>query len=353
MKYDLELVVPVSLKYEYRIEDFKKYGIFNVKNRRVLVTMLTTGDEIEDSGGWPEGVESRIIHNNNGHYVANIYKNFLDGDRDARWIMKLDDDSSTDIDGMLFNLDRLYDHEEKYYLATSPTEFGHISAQGPVMHGAEEELKHLYEPIFGDIFVEMHHEIESCVISNAGLRHILSNEKARKFLEKRCKYMNGVGDTALAFASIISKLHPLNLPFSTNLPLINRFSPFGGNLNHIHLVSREPEGDNFSWERCGKIQYEALARAIEGTKTEKENAVSGKKFILETEQELTLYEFKENRTARIKFDEETYIWLEYEDEIVLCRNGNEIHRKFKIAENGDLREIQENGLHGVVLTRWN
>ena len=103
------------------------------------------------------------------------------------------------------------------------------------------------------------------------------------------------------------------------------------------MVSRNPEGDNFSeWERCGEIQYEALTRAIDGTMSEVEKHLAGKRFIMETDEELRLYEFKPNRTLKIKFDEKNYIWLEYKDSIAIFSDPAELAMSLKIDPSGNL-----------------
>jgi hypothetical protein len=350
MKYDLEIVVPVS--NNKRTDDFKKYGIINIKDRKVLVTTITSGSKIEDTGGWPSGVDVRSAHYSDTNYVANVYRNFLELERngECRWIMKIDDDSSTDVDAIVEKLDMFYDHREKLYLASSMVKFGELCYEGPIIHGPENELKELYLPVFGDVFLEFDHEIESCVMSQAGLSHIISDPKAKSFLEARCAHLGGVTDTALAFASIIAKLHPTRFPFSTHLPMINKFSVFGGKINHIHMIARIANGENFGEnERCGEVQYLALTRAIDGVMTKVEEKISGRKFLLETETELKTYEFRKNRTLKIKFDEKNYIWVEFEGEICIFYDAREIYKKFTIKDGNLIESRLEEEEEQIVL----
>lgn len=341
MNYDLEIVVPVSSKYTDRLDDFKKYGISNIKNKSVLLTMILSGEKIEGlEKGWIEGVDARTISYESRDYASNLYRNFLEKKCQSRWIMKIDDDSHTDISGLVDNLDFYYDSEEKFYLATSLLEMGHCG-------GSEHHHAKIYKEFFGDIYLKIKHELECCVISKAGFNSIFSNKKSINFIEKRCKMDGGATDVALAFAASMAKVWPVSLPFTSHLPEIENLSYFGGFLNHIHMVSRNPLGDNFQdWERCKRAQYEILTRSIDKTFTEKENKIVGKKMLMDTEHELFLYEFKENRTVRIKFDDRKYIWLEHEGIIKMFCNSNEEQAEvcLELQENGDLVGKRIDGL---------
>lgn len=334
MKYDLEIVIPVTSRYKERLEDFKKYGLINVAERKILVTLLMSAENIDGlEEGWGSGIVAKSIGLEGGDYVSNLYGYFLNREPESRWIMKLDDDSCTDIEGLLSNMDRLYSSDEKTYVATSLASFEHVA-----IGGRENELAHLYEKTFGRFFAKYQHEIEMSAVSHVGLKHIQSCEASRNFLEERCRQTGGATDVALPYSSILAKMPPVNFPFSSHFPLINQFSIFGGHLNHIHLVSRAREGDNFpEHERCGELQYEALARAISGEMNDIEKSISGKKFVMESEHELRLYAFYPNRTARVKFDQETYIWLESQGKIHMFCESKDIRASLTPNDDGSLK----------------
>lgn len=337
-EYDLEIVVPVSLKYHSRMEDFKRYGIFNTEKTRVLISLLTSGETIPDiEKGWGVNVDAKVVYNQCPDYVSNLYRYFLEGSPRARWTMKLDDDSSTDVDGLIANLDRFYEPEDKVYLGASLSRYENVA-----VGGRENELRDLYLKHFGNMFPRLQHEIECSVMSGPAWKHIMSNEKSKVFLEERCENCGGASDVALPFAAFLSKLNPADLPFATHFPMIHDFSLFGGYLNHIHLVSREAWGDNFvHGDRCGDVQYEALTRSIDKEMTEIEKKVSGNKFLMETEGDLKLYQFNPNKTARIKFDQRNFIWIEKEGAIKIFCDAREIHATFNLDERGSLVGIVE------------
>jgi hypothetical protein len=353
MKYDLEIVTPITSKYPKRLDDFKKHGIFNVAGRRVLLTPILSGEDIEELlEGWADGVEVKPARFKSEDYVSNVHKHFLEKEPEARWIMRVDDDSCTDVDGLIKNLDHFYDSEQKFYLGSSLSDI-----ESCAMHGPEVIHRNMYREFFGEMYLKIRHEIECCVVSSVGLKHILSHDKAKKFMKRRSEVVGGAIDVALSFASSLSKLWPIDLPFATYLPQINKFSTFGGYLNHIHMISRTSDGENFH-ERCGETQFEALVKSIEGSKTEKELMIEGRKFVMESNEELRLFEFRKDRSARIKFDENTYAWAEVNDRICLFSNATEVFmwlefedgHLVKRGESEDfvLRPISEVAKTGVI-----
>lgn len=79
MKYDLEIVVPVASRYKERLEDFKKYGVFNFVKNKVLVTLLTSAEKIDGlEEGWRDGIVAKSVNSEGGDYVSNLYRYFLE-----------------------------------------------------------------------------------------------------------------------------------------------------------------------------------------------------------------------------------------------------------------------------------
>ena len=63
--YDINFVLPISVSkdiYSQRLIDFKKFGILNIKDKKVLVTLLKGTETISDFDiGWKENVTVEII----------------------------------------------------------------------------------------------------------------------------------------------------------------------------------------------------------------------------------------------------------------------------------------------------
>lgn len=335
-------MVPFCNKFVHRIGDFKKYGLFNTKGRKVLVTALTSNYEEIDglTEGWHDGVEVVVKQNANPSHISNIYRFYAElkaQGLNSKWIMRVDDDSCTDVGGLLDNLELFYDWEDKFYIGDL-ARFENALVVGE-MH-VFPEYKHLLGD-FEKMAPMLKNEVECGIISHGGMVHMLNNEKCMRLIRQRAELRGGFGDCVTALAATISKLHPIQCPFISHLPLVSEFSVFGGHLNHIHMISRETEGENFQ-HRCGRIQYEALIRAIEGKTTQMEKDFCGKKFIMETDRELTLYEFLDDRIMRIKFDNRKYVWMEHGGEIHIFCDPLEVFRSLR-PEGSSLTGVNHEG----------
>jgi hypothetical protein len=348
MEYDIEIIVPFCIKLADRIEDFKKYGIFNTSGRKVLVTaVLSNNEEIEGlEGGWHEGVDFRIRKNKCPDHVSNLYKFYADlkpEELKSRWIMRIDDDSCNDISGLIENLDMLYDWEDKCYL-------GDLDYLSRALYRNEKEAYLEYKHMLGNlerVSYLLKNEIECGIISHKGIMHMLKNTKCMNLIRQRSELRGGYGDCVLALAAALCKFHPVHCPFLSHLPLINEFSLFGGHRNHIHMISRKKKGENFQdHERCGEVQYCAITKSIDGIMSDNEKRISGKRMLMETDNELRVYEFKEDRSLKIKFDERKYIWVEHEGLIKVFRDPREIEISFKnegsilVGEQRDGKKIE-------------
>jgi hypothetical protein len=345
MIYDLEIVLPMTGRIPQRVMDFKKYGLVNIKDKKVLVNIVVSNNEkIKGiTEGWPDGVDVRIIEGKQPNFVPNVYGFFADLEEDkfdSRWIMKMDDDSCTDVNGLVSNLDRFYDSNGLYYLVATLRRFESC-------HGSEHDVFATYNQILGDycsVIPLLTHEIECCVVSNAAIKKILSTKVSKQLLEKRREVHGGATDVALAFAACLAKVYPIDCPFLTHEPLIHEFSLLKGIRNHIHLISRDEQGENFAgWERCSKEAFNLLLKVIEGENSEIEKQVMGGRYLFETEDSLKTYKFLEGNIVIVKFDH-PFNWYENDGILFVLNKGETIHR-LKQDEQGDLRECD------FVLTR--
>lgn len=344
MNFDMEILVPVCRKLSRRTEDFKKYGLINTKGVRVLVTAISSNEDIDGlAEGWPEGVSVRVKKYESFDYVSNMYRFYAEmksEDMDFKWIMRVDDDSCTDLGGLYERLENFYDWKEKFYL-------GDLSDFSEALNGGEGQVFPDYSHLLGEfksVAKWMKNEVECGIISRAGMEHILNNDKCMNLIAQRAELRGGYTDCTIAIAAAISKFHPTQCPFVSCFPKVNEFSLFGGHINHIHMVSRTDDGYNFrGGVRCGKVQYDALIKKIEGRMTDLENLISGKKFLMETDSELIVYNFKPDRTVEIKFNETIYIWTEYEGSIFVFSEPNIIYKSFLVSDSGNLTLVEQDG----------
>lgn len=238
-QYDLELILPVSgrEKYAQRLEDFKNFGLLNVKDKKVRVDLLVGPDRFrkEPHKGWPDNVEVFPFTNKQVketpkvyHYISSLKSEDMSR---SRWYAKFDDDSINDVSALVDLLDLEYDHEREYYIVTELR---------PEQHKYEDNILRAmgFERWFRQKNV-LWHELEGSVVSQAGMRRITSNKVAMEFMQKRAGIAEGYSDYALACAARISKIYPSDAYFISKDPAIGHFTLLEGHLAHIHNLSHD------------------------------------------------------------------------------------------------------------------
>jgi len=323
--FDLEVLVPVSSRFSERLEDFKKFGLINIGKRKVLLHVLVSGEYIDDvESGWPLGVDAAVVLEDSPEYVANLYRHYtkMNPDRPrARWFMRLDDDSCTDVDGLLTNLDLFYSSEQPYHL-------GELNNFQCARVGEEGRVYDQYKSFLGKfepISSLMKNEVECGITSSAGLSKILKNEDSLNLIRHRATLKGGFGDCVIALAAAMAGVYPVDCPFVTHIPLIQDFSIFGGLKNHIHKISRVPKGQNFGG-RSSPEGFSLIMKAAIASPNESESALIGKRFLFEEDHSMKVVELKKGYVARIKMDDRIYNWLEIDGNFVLMLGNDVLHR---------------------------
>lgn len=361
-EYDIEIVVLACKKFYSRFCDFKKYGLLNIKNKKVKVNvLLSNSEDIKKAAeDWPDGVDVEVFKFHNSSYVQNMYRFFLNIDYEnlkSRWIMKLDDDSVTDISGLVDNLDHFYDCDDPYYLATSCIRFENCG--GPEYYCLNNYLDVMEE--YGKIVFFLQHEIECSILSRKAIKKILQNKRSLDLLKKRCEEIErGATDIALAFASAMAKVYPIDCPFLTHLPQIEQFSLIsGGFKNHIHLISRDQKGENFqSDSRMSSYFFEIIVKIAEGISHEIDKKIENTSVnIFMNDEELT-YKFKKNNILKLikkhnfgpdyskcfTYEErDTLFWFVDEDSIKIINKRGSVVKEIK-RELEDLEIKKESDL---------
>ena len=171
--FDLDIILPVCNKFLSRVEDFKRYGLLNQRERKVRLNLITSGEKVRGlDRGWRGDFTVRVVENESPEYVANLYRFYLSldpSDPGCRWLVRLDDDSSTDVDGLVSNLDRFYGSDRAFYL-------GDLHPLQNALNGFEgcvyQEYKSLldeYEPLGGLLKTE----IECGIMSQGAIARVL------------------------------------------------------------------------------------------------------------------------------------------------------------------------------------
>lgn len=330
--FDLDVILPVCGKFKHRIDDFKKYGLLNQQGRRVRVNLILSAEKVGGlTEGWSGDFSVRVIENESPEYVANLYRFYLSLDPSApecKWLIRLDDDSSTDIDGLVRNLDHFYGSEREFYLGDlHPLQEALNGFEGGVYQDYKSLLDE-YEPIGG----LMKTEIECGVMSKAAISRVMSNERSRRLIEKRASLCGGYGDCVVALAAAMAGVHPTDCPFISHQPLLHDFSLLKGVRNHIHMISRVQEAENFFY-RASPETFALLVKVAENSPTEIEKELSGKRLLLENGEAIRIMEIQEGYTARVKLDHRRFNWYESEGEVVVLESGN-VFCRLKVSPDG-------------------
>lgn len=256
-RYDLNLAILTHCGEHnmHRIACMKKWGVLNGGRYRIHITLIVNPGDYDKfdsiAEGWLATGDVSIIEMPCAEPIPKIngyYLWLMECGLSARWHGRVDDDSMTDVAGMLACLDERY--------GDSPV---HV-AGGPM-------TQHEHEPLFIPLLLEhgifipdVRTEYESSFTTEAGMRVIFSDARGRWLIEESGRRFRGPGDRALAFAAHVAGLRVVENPASIFWFDLVRFSLFGGDVYHIHYVPWHEEElvarltDHFS-ESSGDIIY--------------------------------------------------------------------------------------------------
>ena len=260
MMYDYEFVIPTEVNNEViarRIQDLKKYGFMNHEKMKIKLFLMASkeNDPKMLQEGWPSNFDIEVVVTPFWHVAQRIYwyyARYLKPDR-ARWYIRIDEDSLTDIGGLEKNLNLMFDHKLPYHVV------GKLNWD--VWEADEEILRSLgyghfyrYHSNYRDF---PPHEHEISVTSNTAIKMLCDNPKAAKYFEVRKEFPDGYGDHGLCHCLRMSKVYPITVSFLTHEPELINFSLFGGFRNHIHHTCRDMTPKIMEWlDRCNTNPHE-------------------------------------------------------------------------------------------------
>lgn len=238
--YDLEILIPAETTLVERFINLKKWGFVNVGNNKVKIMFVMSHDNDSSilESGWSEGIDVEIIKTPYKHVAQRIYyyyDSIINTDT-AKWYMRIDEDSMNDIDGLMENLNNLFDYNREYHITGKLNWDSHI-VDREILISLGYEFWYKNHNCFPP------HAYEISITSNAAVKRILSNEDAKNYFSQRKQIANGYGDHGLCLCARMEKIHPTMVKFLTPDAEIKNFSNFGGNYNHIHHISKE----NYNW----------------------------------------------------------------------------------------------------------
>lgn len=242
--FDLEILLPVhpTGKWLERLESFRRFGLLGGEQRRVRLVLLcgtwTIDAPLCDPAAWA-GIESVAVFGSSSDHAAakiyNYYANILpEQGVGARWYLRVDDDSLTDIDRLLDHLDSTFDWRDPLHLSgtlLTDTLEPYASALREV--GGERFLR-------GAGYCEVLHEWENSLTSHRAMSRIVADPIAREFLCSVSLLPGGYGDHCLSYAARIVGIPLSYVPFLSAQCLLDQFAAFapsGDGYFHIHYLS--------------------------------------------------------------------------------------------------------------------
>lgn len=257
--YDIEFVMPVSGndKYLERLEDFKKTGLQCVGNYKVLLTLLVGTEKIPNIlEGWADELEIRVISSGLDHCaskVYNYYSNYLEQYNNSiksNWHMRIDDDSMTNVNILMSNIEDL-DYENKEYYLVAELHTGDSTVECGLIEKYKIEIK---KPIF--------HEVECCLASYKCLQTALNTPLIKNLFADRAQIEQGYTDICFTVALRTIGLFPMKVGFLCST--YDTYAFIVEQVAHIHYVEHDVNSSQykFFWGRVNKEKLNIINKPI-------------------------------------------------------------------------------------------
>lgn len=239
--YDAEFHVMCSEKenFKFRIENFLKHGLCNFNNSKTKFVLLLQDnhsskleEEVKNYENDNLQIEVMRFKQDDPSYKKFTYLTETVPERldQARWFIGIDEDTITDVDGLIRLLDEDYDWEEKFYVSTAPmNNVQPMEYDIALLFGKE----HWYCPTGGP-----YHEWEICCLSQKAMKAILENSNSNKVLNMRKKISKGWGDHCMGLAAKFAKIYPTGSNFISGTHMIAEHTVLGGWVVHCHHIYR-------------------------------------------------------------------------------------------------------------------
>ncbi len=242
--FDLEILVPVhpTGKWLDRLNTFRRFGLLGGEQLRVRLVLLCGTWALDpalcDASAWPGISSVAVVNGTSDHPAAKIYDYYAnvlpeEGLR-ARWYLRVDDDSLTDIRRLVNHLDFTFYWRDPLHLT------------GTVLCDIRPSYLAVLRELRGDRFVrgaghcQVFHEWEHSVSSHTTMRRIIAHRMAREFLRRVALIQDGYGDHCLSYAARIVGIPLSQVSFLSahcQLDEFALFAPSGDGFFHIHYLS--------------------------------------------------------------------------------------------------------------------
>ena len=229
-----------SLSKEKHIKafnNFLKFGILNIKDKKIVLNALVCEkykNEFENIK-FPYPVNFFYFKQDSiGEKIYPFYINNINYiSKSTRWHIQVDDDSSTDADGLINKLDLIYDYNIPIHLTSTELHDLHPKIEKILLNYNSSFKLDLDNLKFNPTY--WIHEWECSIQTYAFFEKIYKNiHMLNPLIDKHMQ-----SDHGLSIMALINKIPVIPCKFIHFGNLINNFSLNGGNYYHIHYLNDE------------------------------------------------------------------------------------------------------------------
>ena len=233
---DALIVVLATESNKKRLETFFKYCLVN-KTKNVDCHILLGPDR-------NEGFAEKLLQESPIPNITTTIKRYptddaaykrMNGYHDInqetidnyRWHISIDEDSVTDLDGLLTALDENFDNNNCAYVS------------GETMNNYQSEEVVIAEALGKSHWYKNYgpfHEWEISCLNQKTMQTIVENPIAKKVLKLRMKMQSGWGDHCLGLALRFCKIYPIQTTYITATNRILEHSLLGKHYYHVHHI---------------------------------------------------------------------------------------------------------------------
>lgn len=242
---DVEILLPVSAngKYLDRLRAFQKTGLLNHQRHQIHVTILTgTEDPQRFEEGWVYPFS--IVPSRYDHVASKIYdyySSICEGtSHSANWFMRVDDDSCTDVGGLIEWANANFHSDDCIYLMSGyswdiVTQYREAAIRLGYGHLFRPLMKGMRGGLPSSSFA---HEWECSFLSKGAMQRIFAEQNCRRFFQEIAKLESGYGDHGLSVAARMVGIPTSQSEVLSSEPDMDKFSLFGGgDFFHIHYIA--------------------------------------------------------------------------------------------------------------------
>jgi len=370
--FDICFIVGACTKGKYltRLQNFLEYGFLNCSARICVDLLFNTEDDLAGLGTPKQGdnpkITCRPLRYDTGK-ITGTSQNTVKFCKylmqraypKARWYIRVDDDSVTDVDHLLRLLDGQFRADDHHFLIADRLN----DMDNPIVLA----LKYLNIDITGygvdpnngsGAFPLFTHEWEFGCFSANTFHEAMDNPDVNKILDFVSK-RGGNTDQITSLMARIIKVHPVQFPWATPHASIAEFSgvvPVGARFAHIHYCAEDVQPQKWQFFKAMfSSSGDVIKSFCEVTSADKRPRGCDVREIDLVEAEYTFdfgggkgtIKFNSDHTIGIHRNDNERYW-EVKNGLLIIRNRNQAPASIFVATTG----LDSNHMMGVFLESW-